>query len=311
MNLLVTLAATLAALLALRHWLLHREWARRQAEPFDGVVYQVGKAAVAERRCESPRATVLAVHGFIEDVRYFLHFYDDPAVQLIALTSCDYHVAVGDPPHERPDWARAPDAPPGSIEYDAAVLVQALEHLPRSRHVRVHGHSRGGAVVLEAASMRPDLFEGVEVLLEAPVLPGARLYRAPTALELWLLAFVVPAWRLRPVSPFNREAFGSLDHPRKRAHVEAMPFNVKRAATIVANLLWMRAWMGARDASIYENVARGFVVVAGLDKVLDARSMLESARRAGGRLEVLEIEGSSHFPLLDAPERIPPLEPAR
>src|SRR5262249_4144672 len=154
-----------ATLLALRRWLLHREWGRRHAEPFDGVVYRVGEAAVAERRCDGPRATVLTIHGFVEDLRYFTHFYDDPSVQLIALTSCDYHVAIGEPRHERADWACAPSAPPGSIEYDAAVLVQALEHLPRARHVRVHGHSRGGAVVLEAASMRPDLFERVEVLL--------------------------------------------------------------------------------------------------------------------------------------------------
>ena len=49
-----------------------------------------------------------------------------------------------------------------------ALMLRALEHLPRSPIVRVHGHSRGGAVVLEAASMRPELFKDVEVLLEAP-----------------------------------------------------------------------------------------------------------------------------------------------
>jgi pimeloyl-ACP methyl ester carboxylesterase len=309
MGLAITLVVIVAALLALRRWLLHREWGRRRAEPFDGVVYHVGKAAVAERRCDEPRVTVLAVHGFVEELRYFTHFYDDPGVQLIALTSCDYHVAIDEPRHERADWASVPSAPPGSIEYDAAVLVQALEHLPRAPHVRVHGHSRGGAVVLEAASMRPDLFARVEVLLEAPVLPGARLYRAPMALEIWLLAFVMPIWRRWPVSPFTRPALGPLDDPRKRELIEAMPFNVKRATTMVANLLFMGEWMDARDASIFENVARGFVLVPGRDRVLDARSMRESALRAGGRLEVVDLPGSSHFPLLDAPDLVPPLKP--
>lgn len=300
-------AGIVILVLALRQWLLHRECAPSKSEPFDGDVYQVGKAAIAERRCDSPRATVICMHGFVADMRYFTDYYRDPDLQLILLTSCDYHVPITGPRYQSAPWAKVPTEPEGTIAYDAAVLVQALEHLPRSDSIRVHGHSRGGAVILEAASMRPDLFKQVEVVLEAPVLPQARPYVSTTAVQLWLLSFVVPLWRKQPISERNLKTWGPLENARKRELIMAFPFNPKRVATMVSNLRGIDDWMKARDVSLFKNVARGTVLVPGKDRVLDTRSMLESATQAGPTWSVVHLDGCSHFPIWDRPEALPPL----
>ncbi|MHA7630387.1 alpha/beta fold hydrolase [Corallococcus sp. M7] len=292
-----------------RWWLMHRVGTPRASEPFDGRVYRVGKAVIAERRCEQPRATVIVMHGFVADMRYFTHHYREPDLQLILLTSCDYHLPITDPREESAPWAKVPAEPEGTIAHDAAVLVQALEHLPRTDVVRVHGHSRGGAVVLEAAKLRPDLFERVEVVLEAPVLPQVRPYRSLTPSQLWLLPFLIPLWRLAPIAKHNRGAWGPLENARKRELIMAFPFNPKRVATMMANLRDIEAWSQARDASLFGNVRRGTVLVPGKDRVLESASMRESAGRAKPGLNVVELDGCSHFVLWDRPDAMPVLAP--
>lgn len=301
------LLGSILALVALRSWLLHRPWPRAHEETFDGTVVAVGKASVAERGPREPRATVIAMHGFLEDPRYFTEFYAAPDLQLIAIGSCDYHVPFGDGAPPPAPWAVIPRAPEGSIRYDAEVLVQALEHLPRSKHIRVHGHSRGGAVVLEAGSIRPDLFAEVEVLLEAPVLPGGEVYGAGiSAVARWLLPLGLVACKREPISQRNRGAFGSLDDARKRALIEGLPFHPKHAAIVLANLDGIDAWMKERDVSLYRNV-RGVVLVADEDRVLDAASMRQSALTAGDRMKVIELPGCSHFVLFDRKDAFPAL----
>ena len=287
--------------------LLRQEAPQHHHAPFDGTLYRVGDAVVAERRSAHPTATVIAMHGFVEDMRYFAHLYRDPAVQLVALTSAGYHVPVKDAKLEEPAWARAPDAKPGTIAYDAAVLVQALEHLPKTKRVRVHGHSRGGAVVLEAARLRPDLFADVEVVLEAPVLPQGKLFAEVSAVLLWLYPFIVVLWRRDPLAKQFARAYGSLDDPRKREILEGLPRNPKTLQTFVDNIDDILRWMAERDASIYAHVRRGVVLVPSKDRVLDAVAMRESASRAKPALDVVYVEGVSHFVTLDRPEAIPVL----
>jgi pimeloyl-ACP methyl ester carboxylesterase len=308
----MSVLGVLLALVALgvvlgRAWLLRRDSPMRHHEPFDGVVHRVGEAAVAERRVHEPRATVIAMHGYVEDMRYFADLYADPSIQFITVTSCGYHVPVTDAVIDEPAWASAPGAPFGTIAYDAAVLVQALEHLPRSRTIRVHGHSRGGAVVLEASAARPDLFAGVEVVLEAPVLPRARVLVEANGLMLWLYPFLIAVWQRSPFLPVIARGFGRLDDARKRELLSAMPHNPKRISTCVANVVDILAWMRERDTSMFAHVRRGVVLVPSHDRVLDGDAMHRSATLAGPGFEVVRVEGSSHFVTLDRPEAIPRL----
>src|ERR1043165_7677029 len=140
--------AVVLALVAARAWLVRRLLTPPLLEPFDGPGSRVGEATVLERASESPRVTVVCMHGWLENYGYFLPVYAARDVQLIMIASADYHTPG---PATVPAWARPVAGVPGTIEYDAAVLVQALEHLPKTSRVRVHGHSRGGAVVVEAS----------------------------------------------------------------------------------------------------------------------------------------------------------------
>jgi len=292
----------LGAVLVVRWWLLYRQQPGPVQEPFDGVVYAIGEATVAERTCVSPRTTVVCMHGFVESPAYFTGFYADPSVQLVLISSADYHPLATPVPAP---WARPLSAAPGSIEYDAAVLVQALEHLPKTRSIRVHGHSRGGAVVLEASVQRPELFVGVEVLLDTPVLPQARVRGRTTALALWLLPFALPLWRAKPITPRNAKVWGGLEDPRKRALISSLPFNPRRAITVARGLESIRDWQSRTDERHYEAV-RGWVLIAGDDRVLDSRSMRASAERAK-HLQIIDAPSSSHFVVFDNPELVPPL----
>jgi pimeloyl-ACP methyl ester carboxylesterase len=305
---LVLVPVLVALLVVFGRWrLLRTESPQRHHEPFDGTLYRVGDAAVADRRVSQPRFTVIAMHGFVEDMRYFTRLYADPSIQLIAITSCGYHVPVADAALQEAAWAKPPAAPFGTIAYDAAVLVGALEHLPRAKTVRVHGHSRGGAVVLEASTMRPDLFADVEVVLEAPVLPGAKPRMEANRLGLWLYPFLVAVWKRDPFTPRLRPAFGSLDDARKRELLSGLPHNPKRVSTFVANVRDIQAWMRRRDASTYAHVRRGLVLVPSDDRVLDPVSMQESAKQAEPPLRIERVEGASHFVTLDRPDAIPKL----
>jgi len=298
----------LALVIVLARWsLLRAESPQRHHEAFDGSLYRVGDAAVAVRRVSDPRATVVVMHGFVEDMRYFARLYADPSIQLIAITSCGYHVPVTDAAFEEAPWAATPSAPFGTIAYDAAVLVQALEHIPRAKAVRVHGHSRGGAVVLEASMARPDLFEDVEVVLEAPVLPQAKPYTDANPMMLWLYPFLTAAWKRDPLAAPVRPALGSLDDPRKRELLSGMPHNPKLGSTFVVNVRDLQAWMRGRDSSMYANVRRGVILVPSHDRVLDPVSMESSAKHAAPALRIVRVEGGSHFVTLDRPDVFPSL----
>jgi pimeloyl-ACP methyl ester carboxylesterase len=287
--------------------LLYRVGAPPRVEHYESVVYPVDSAAIVVRSGQRPHATVIAMHGLFEDPRYFTQFYADPDIQLILVASGDYHVPFEAARREPADWATVPASAVGTIEYDAAVLVQALERLPATRSIRVHGHSRGGAVTLEAASMRPDLFRGVDVILEAPVVPRARPHRRVPGALLWLTPMVFTLWRREPISIYNKHLFGRLDDPRKRMLIEALPSNPRRLVTVMRNLSSLEQWMERRSFDVYRNIERGTVLIADDDRVLDSGSIRASVQHAEGRLQIVEVLDCSHFILLDKPDSFPPV----
>ena len=294
----------------LRTWLVRRPLPAVNHEPFDGVLEQVNESVVAYRAAAaSPHCSVIAIHGFLEDYRYFTALYRDPSLELVLVNNSGYHCPVLDRRPQTAPWGEVSNPyPAGSIEHDAFVFNLALAHRVTGAQVRAHGHSRGGAVILEAARQNPGLFRDVEVILEAPVLPGGKGY------PLLELAFSAPGRYLLPITftllrqidivRFGGFIFAPLT-PRKVALLRGLYFSPKTFQVVLDNLISMRQWIAGRDQTVFANIAHGTILIGASDRVLDRPSMVRSARMAGSGWRVIETRGTSHFVSLDQPDAVP------
>lgn len=296
------------ALIAAHRWLLVRQVPPPPSHPLDAELYPVNDGWIIRRRARlEPEASVIVMHGFLESPLYFARYYDNPHIELIMLVGTGYQLPIQPANIRRADWAAGGyPGRTGTIAADAWLVNLALEHLASSRQLRVHGHSRGAAVVLEAARQRPDLFSTVEVLLEAPALPQGRSCMRQPAIGRWLLPLVHLLWQSKPDAAFSRPIWGPLQDGGKRELIMAMPFNPANSRLMLTNLQDLQVWMQTTGTDIYCHVQRGAILVPGQDRILDSSAMLDSARQAEN-LRIIEVAVSSHFVLLDHPESIPPL----
>lgn len=305
-----TTAVTAFGARRLRPRLLDRPIPRRVQEPFDGEIFAAGEAAVGVRTATgNPRAVVICMHGFLEDMRYFGALYRDPTLTYLGINSGGYHIPDGEQPRREADWATDNPYTPGTIAYDAWVLNEALAHWRGQARVRVHGHSRGGAVVVEAARQRPEAFAEAEVILEAPVLPGgavaAALGTGATGAGEFLLPFSLASARQVPVTQAAPWLFRPLSS-RKRELLDPMLYTPRTDRITLVNVMNLRDWMRMTPPAALETLPQGCVLIPQTDRILDRQAMLTAARRAPG-LRVVETTGTSHFISLDAPALIPPL----
>lgn len=307
MGVYIWMALTALALVGAYQWLLARQVPPPPKQSMDADLYPVNEGWIVHRRAEQdPEATVIVMHGFLESPFYFSRFYDDPRIELIMLVGTGYQLPVHAGSVRAAQWTFATEQQPGTIAADAELVNLALEHLPSSRNLQVHGHSRGGAVVLEAARQRPDLFSTVEVLLEAPALPQGRPWKPQPAIARWLLPLVHLLWQGKPHAALSSPVWGPLRNGEKREMILAMPFNPASSRLMMTNLRDLLNWMETTGTDIYRHVQRGAILVPERDRILDSGAMLDSARQAEN-LQIIEVAAGSHFVLLDHPQSIPPL----
>ncbi|MCK0105146.1 alpha/beta hydrolase [Marinobacter sp. S0848L] len=282
------------------------------SEMFSGRVYTVGKGAVSTRNHSgAAEHTVIGVHGFLENHCYFTQTYDAPTTELILLTCSNYHIPVNGVTPEQAEWEVPIKYLEGTIEYDACILNQALQNLPSTRNVRVHGHSRGGAVILEAIRQWPERYEDVEVVLEAPVLPQGKLHALVTTL-LEPVSHGMWPWIIRlinsaPQSAYGQTFFGKMN-PRKRQLLSKLFCATKDHLTIVRNIEDIMEWMERTDCSVYQHIRYGTFLIPATDHVLDRTAMLASAKTSPTTMRIIETEAPSHFVTLDSVEWLPDFE---
>lgn len=282
------------------------------SEMFSGRVYRVGKGAVSVRN-HSARAThtVIGVHGFLANHCYFTGTYEAPTTELILVTCSNYHIpANGVTPEEAP-WDTHIEALEGTVEYDAGILNQALEHLPSASDVRVHGHSRGAAVILEAIIQRPELYRDVEVVLEAPALPQGRLHPLVTAI-LRPIGHGMWPWAIRlinnaPSSVYGQTFFGRMN-PRKKKLLHKVFSATRDPLTIVRNIENIIEWMDHRDTGVYQHISKGYILLPGTDHILDPIAAKASVSQCPAWINVVQTGSPSHFIALDDRSLIPELE---
>lgn len=300
---------SIAGLHVLRQYLCLAPQAPLNHEAFNGKLYKVGNAVVAYRPARGKaQKTVIAMPGFLEDHRYFTQLYTQDDVELILLNSCNYHPPVIPNHAENSSFFNKNGFVEGTIAYDAAVLNWATQNFATTQQVRLHGHSRGGAVVLEAIKQNPVLHKNHEVVLEAPVLPQGKGYPALELalgrVGLYLLPLFVPLLKRIPVDLYASLIYRPLNL-RKKHLIAGLFYNPKTYQTILDNVHDLEQWMQQSDYSIYQHVAHGYVLIGEVDTVLDRSSMLLSAHQAGERLKVIETKNTSHFVSLDDPLTVP------
>ena len=276
------------------------------SEMFSGRVFRVGEGAVSVRNHSGEAEhTVIGVHGFLENHCYFTQTYDAPTTELILLTCSNYHIPVNGVTPETPEWEVPIKHLEGTIEYDACILNQALTNLPSTRHVRIHGHSRGGAVILEAIKQRPELYEDVEVVLEAPALPQGKIHPLVSAIlepvshGMW--PWVIRLINSAPASAYGQTFFGKMN-PRKKQLLGKLFYATRDHLTIVRNIENILDWMERTDPDVYRHVRHGTFLIAGVDRILDRPAMLASARRSPTSMRIIETQAPSHFVTLDSKE---------
>jgi hypothetical protein len=278
-------------------------------EMFSGKVYTVGKGAVSVRN-HSGKAeqTVIGVHGFLENHCYFTQSYQDPSTELILLTCSNYHIPVSGPMPEPAAWEVPIKHLEATIEYDANILNQTVLNLPTTNRIRIHGHSRGGAVILEAISQQPELYENIEIILEAPALPGGKTHPLISALLEpvshgmwpWIIRFI----NSTPSTSYGQMFFGKMN-TRKKQLLHKLFTATKNHLTIVRNIENLFAWMEKADYSAYEHMRHGTFLIPKIDRILDRNLMLASALKSSNAVRVVETSAVSHFITLDDQDWVP------
>ncbi|PCJ19220.1 MAG: alpha/beta hydrolase [Gammaproteobacteria bacterium] len=296
------------AIVRYRRRLLTEDCTRLNFEAFDGDVMQLGETFVAKRRLtQTPTQSIVCIHGFLEDMRYFTELYQDPSIELILVTNSGYHCPFTTKDLGKPAWERGIPNPhaPYTIEYDAHAFGLAAINLATTSNVRLHGHSRGGAVVLDAVRQRQKELGGCEVVLEAAVLPQAKAFmgrsmRLPkvaewfTPISLGLVAKVPFYWYAGTVlSPLNR---------RKKELLPGLWNNAKTQSVVVENIKNMADWGFKTDYSIFDYIKKGTFLIGESDYILDRQTMIDSAERAHSGFDIIYTENSSHFVSLDDPK---------
>lgn len=319
MKVVILLCVLVFLLHRIRAWLLDRPIAARNDEPFDGELYQVGKCIVARRAVDAEadkQKTIVCMHGWLEDHRYFSELYSPRDGEILFINSCDYHVPTTSSKPEAASWDNAAAYscyPEGSIEYDAAVLISTVEALASNSKLVLHGHSRGGAVVLEAVKQKPALFVDAQLVLEAAILPEASIHWGPES-PAWLGRLVTAT--LLFVFPFAAAACAKYGLPatvlkgmgpastRKALVLTHIFSNPRSVQVLMNNIESIRRWPDENTTALYNLAPGGTILIGSSDSVLSRRKMLQSASRSGDNFRVVETTGSSHFISLDAPDQL-------
>ena len=75
-----------------RKYLLLKKNSIKNYEDFNGDLYHVGHSIVAHVKSTGPsHKTIICMHGWLEDYRYFTQLYSANDGELILINSCDYH----------------------------------------------------------------------------------------------------------------------------------------------------------------------------------------------------------------------------
>jgi len=296
-----------------RQHLANKLWQPPTGEAFNGELIALGDNLVCmpDRShldaAEIARATLVCFPGFLEDMRYFLEVHKDTPARLIIINNGNYQNPFDQQPASTPSWFVKPPQPLGTIAHDANCLNQVLEHMCGSEKIIVHGHSRGGAVVLEAGKQQPQRVKNIDALLEAAVVPQGRLAgnleKKLKPVGFYLAPFIFVLMRRMPEARRRKLPMMWVTSAIKEKIVASIPFTPKQYSTAMTNNANIIDWHANSGYEYYDNYQRISLLVGQRDNVLWREAMLKSAAQAE-RVEVIETQGTDHFISLEKPELV-------
>lgn len=296
-----------------RRKLANKVWPAPPGEDFNGAMLRLGDNLVClPDRSHLPaetvsRITLICFPGFVEDMRYFLDVHLDTPARLIIINNANYQNPFRCSTISTPDWFKGNPYPLGTIAHDAYCLNQVLEHMTGPERVVLHGHSRGGAVVLEAGNQQPEQARSAEALLEAAVVPQGRLFnngeKKLQPVGFYLFPFIFSLMRILPESLRLKSPMMWVTNATKNKIVAAIPFTPRQYATAETNSANIIEWQAHTYYQSYEHFARVTLFVGQRDSVLCRAAMLDSAAHSAA-VNVIETTGTDHFISLESPDTI-------
>lgn len=296
-----------------RQHLANKLWPAPAGEAFEGELIALGQNLVClpdRSHIDSEaleKTTLVCFPGFLEDMRYFLEVHKNTPARLIIINNGNYQNPFNQQPTSTPSWFIKPPQPLGTIEHDANCVNQVIEHMCGTEKIFVHGHSRGGAVMLEAGNQQPKRASKIDALLEAAVVPQGRLAgnleKKLKPVGLYLAPFIFVLMRRLPETRRLKLPMMWVTTPIKNQLVASIPFTPKQYSTAVTNNANIIDWHTNSGYEYYQNYQRISLLVGERDGVLWREAMLKSAAHAE-RVEVIETEGTDHFISLEKPELV-------
>jgi pimeloyl-ACP methyl ester carboxylesterase len=301
----------------LRYIIKHTKIKAVNHQDFDGDLYQVGQSCVAYQPANNstdiPKRTIVCMHGWLEDQRYFSPVHNNKNDELILINSCGYHLPNTQRSTKAATWQTPNPYPICTIEYDAAVLIMAVKNLASHSNLVLHGHSRGGAVIIEAIKQAPTLFAQAHVILEASILPEATVSKVQsypkiverilTPIILYIFPFIAYYLFKKTLSASTLKGMGLVNNENGFL-LSGMSACAKSADVLQRNIENMLEWPLKNKMNILDNAKSGYILVGARDAVLSRRSMLKSANKHRGTLNIIHTEQSSHFISLDIPGQV-------
>jgi len=302
-----------AVLLVIRKVLASKIWNAPPGEDFAGTMLRLGdNFACLPDRSHLPsdvvsRTTLICFPGFLEDMRYFLEVHRDTPARLIIINNANYQNPFRGVSISTPVWFTGNPHPLGTIAHDAYCVNQVIEHMTGPERVVLHGHSRGGAVVLEAGNQQPDLTRNVQAILEAAVVPRGRLFnngeKKLQPVGFFVFPFILALLRILPESRRLKSPMMWVTNATKNKIVAAIPFTPRQYATAVINGADIIDWQARAGYQSYEHFARVTLYVGQRDSVLCRTAMLASAAQSAA-VSVIQTSGTDHFISLESPALI-------
>ncbi len=298
---------------SIRVFLLHFRWPQKSSEPFHGELFECEHHVIClPDRSHLPddlvsKTTIICFPGFLEDMRYFLDVHKDTPAKLIIINNANYHCPFELTPGPRPNWFDNNSYRLGTIAHDAHCLNQILRHMTTDERVVLHGHSRGGAVVLEAGRQDPELTKTAEAILEAAVVPQGRLAggleKKLQPVGYYLFPFFMALMRLIPEKKRLKSPILKVRSEEKEKVVAHIPFAPKQYRTALANMMDIVDWQFANEHYIYSNFRRVSLFVGEKDRVLWRQAMVDSATK-NSIVDIVATQDTDHFISVEQPETI-------